>query len=141
MRQSVVNRMSRTFSRVINSPMGQVCTLEWLISDTGVYNKYTKEYEGGVRSVDKQENVPCLVVEIDAQRLVYGNYGNAQAGDVLIAFSRDVPVDQLTNLRVTYNSVTYKPVSDSTCPTDVYSVPIGKSQVCRMLHCRLEGRQ
>ena len=120
---------------------GQTCTLDWLASHTGTFDTARQEYGAGTATRTQMENVACMVHSITGNEVRYGQWGSAQVGDLLIAFDKDLDLDDFDDVKVIYNQVEYKPEPESDIPMDTVAGMIGDTQMFRVLHCRYIGKQ
>lgn len=121
--------------------MGQTVIFDWLESHTGAYDAFRQTYNGGTATRTQMPDVACLVYHITANDVLYGDWGSAQVGDLMIGFDRDLDLDDFDDLKIIYNQREYKPEPASDVPMDSLAGVIGDTQLFRVIHCRYIGRQ
>lgn len=120
---------------------GQTVILDWLASHTGTYDDARQEYRAGTATRTRMQNVACMVYHISANDAIYGQWGSAQPGDLMIGFDRDLDLDDFEDMKVIWRQKEYKPVPESDVPMDSLAGVIGDTQLFRVLHCRYIGVQ
>ena len=135
MNEAVAKHFKKTANYVSNSRV----TLKWRYAHSGTYDTARDEYSSGTGSYVEKDNVPCIIYQLTPGRLTYGSWGNAQAGDLIVAISTDIDIDDMTDVRVIVNSVEYLLVPNSTIPYDSLGGVVGTTKISRALHCRFMG--
>jgi hypothetical protein len=141
MKESTQRHMINAAAKFMRGVAGQTCVLDWRASHTGTWDARRKEYSGGSDVRGRMDNVPCLVFSLDAKSIRFGDWGNAQVGDLVMAFDNSLDLEDFNDLKVYYRHMVYRPVPNSTIPTDELSALVGDTQVYRVLHCRYEGAE
>ena len=114
-------------------------TLKWRYASTGTYDAARNEYADGVGSYITLDDVPCIIYQLTPGRLAYGNWGNAQSGDLIVSVSTDIDIDDMEDISVILNGVEYKVVPNSTIQHDALGGVVGTTLISKALHCRFMG--
>jgi hypothetical protein len=135
----------RHFMRAADAMMqgqaGQTVIFDWLASHTGIYDSARQEYGAGTAIRTQMPEVACMVYRITGNDVMYGDWGSAQVGDLVIGFDRDLNLDTYEDLKIIYRQQEYKPEPSSNVPMDSMAGVIGDTQLFRVIHCRYIGEQ
>jgi len=120
---------------------GQTCTFNWRASHTGTWDDGRQEYVGGTEIRASMEQVACMVYNVSGNDILYGDWGGAQVGDLIMAFDPSLDIDNFDDLKIAYRQKEYRLEPASDVPMDSLAGIIGDAQLFRVLHFRYIGEQ
>jgi len=141
MKEFTKNHFMGAADDMMRGQAGQTVILDWLVSHTGTFDDARQEYGAGTPTRTQMTNVACLVYHVTGNDVTYGDWGSAQVGDLVIAFDRDLDLDDFEDLKIIYRQQEYKLEPVSNVPMDTLAGVIGDTQLFRVVLCRYIGEQ
>jgi len=142
MNAHTAHHFRKTALKMRESFTGARVTIRWIIEDSGAYDEYRDEYdESGAETFFEMKDVAVLIYEITGGVLSYGNWGNAQVGDLIVALDPSIDLGDMRRPRIVYNDMEYMIVPNTTIPMTRISGIVGDKSLSRVYHCRWMGQK
>lgn len=132
----------KTALKMRESFAGARVTIRWISEDSGAYDEYRDEYDdSGAETFFELLDVPALIYEITGSAINFGNWGNAQVGDLIVAIDPSRDLEDMRRPRVVYNNMEYMIIPNSTIPMTRISGIMADKSLSRVYHCRWMGQK
>jgi hypothetical protein len=141
MRESTARHIIQTADALRQSSAGTTCKIKWTSSSSGSWDSVRGEYSSGTAIKQTEYDVPCLIKQLGPAQIKWGNYGNAQSGDLIVAIDSLFDLEGKIDLIIIIEQVEYKVVPNSDIPFETLSGIIGDERCSKVLHCRYDGSQ